>query len=224
MNHFRQLGLSLTSAALLATLAIAPAGAQSNPGTNTGGMEQGTTGTRSDMPGGQMNPGADSGRGMTSGQEATGNPGMTGGQMGRQDVAINGIADFMDAVVETSQFANDADGLTSAMRSAAQNNRLRLIDLNAIMPGDQSQLMREIVDSSEALSRNRDVLRRAITSANLDAVLTRQNLSVNNMVPVAVDLQRDVLPSDQGRADVFSRNRQSGNLDSGPVTLYYFSR
>jgi hypothetical protein len=115
----------------------------------------------------------------------------------RQD-AVAVLGGLIDVVVQNVQ-VNLADSLNNLLRDA----NIQVLNLNNVLNGNEVNLLSGILNNSNVLSNNRDVLSNILNNSlnNNDVLknfLNNNNIDVNAFVPVAV------------------------NLLSAPVTVYFF--
>ncbi|MBX5490738.1 MAG: hypothetical protein IRZ14_06235 [Chloroflexi bacterium] len=109
------------------------------------------------------------------------------------------LGGLIDVVVQNTQLLNNVSALNETLNNAVSQNNLQLVCLNDTLNGNQVNVLSDILNSSEVLSHNRDVLSNIL---NNNEVI--KNALNNTAVPVAV-------------------NVLGGGAQTGPVTLYVFN-
>lgn len=125
----------------------------------------------------------------------------TGGtrQGGAPQAGAASLAGLLDVVVQNAQVLNNVSALNETLNNAISQNNLQVVCLNDTLNGNQVNVLSDILNNSEVLSRNRDVLSNIL---NNNEVI--KNALNDNAVPIAV-------------------NVLGGGAQTGPVTLYVFT-
>jgi hypothetical protein len=160
-------------------------------------------------PAGAQNAGACAGRSGGSAQSGgTGivqaAPRQSGGQ------ALGGL---IDVAVQNVQALNDVTALNNVLNNAVTGNNIQVLCLNDVLNGNQTNLLSDILNNSNVLSNNRDVLS---NNTVLQGFLNDNNIA-NGLQVLAVNTGNTRVGG--APAQLLSAEAQQ----SGPVTVYLFN-